>query len=171
MLDRLKPYKFRGIRLKYIILLTLSLNFHTYAAITHCTLSKQTFSNFPCTVSIPFRILQNLKYPSSPSPLFKLIKHSSIFLYSSGQGEGSSEIAQVLSSSKSGTAYTTKVVSSNPAHSEVYSILLYVIKFVNDLRQVLWFYPTIELTVTIYITEILLNVALNTITLRLLFII
>jgi hypothetical protein len=47
---------------------------------------------------------------------------------------------------------TTKVVSSNPAHSEVYSILLYVIKFVNDLRQVLWFYPTIELTVTIYIT-------------------
>ena len=93
MLDRLKPYKFRGIRLKYIILLTLSLNFHTYAAITHCTLSKQTFSNFPCTVSIPFRILQNLKYPSSPSPLFKLIKHSSIFLYSWGYGEGSSEIA------------------------------------------------------------------------------
>ena len=40
---------------------------------------------------------------------------------------------------------TTKVVSLNPAHDEVYSINLYVIKFVNDLRQVggflwvLWF--------------------------------
>jgi hypothetical protein len=29
-----------------------------------------------------------------------------------------------------------KVVSSNPAHSEVYSIQHYVIKFVSDLRQV-----------------------------------
>jgi hypothetical protein len=31
---------------------------------------------------------------------------------------------------------TTNVVSSNPAHGEVYSIQLYVIKFVSDLRQV-----------------------------------
>ena len=31
---------------------------------------------------------------------------------------------------------TTKVVSSNPAHGEVYSILHYEIKFVSDLRQV-----------------------------------
>jgi len=31
---------------------------------------------------------------------------------------------------------TTKVVGSNPAHVEVYSIQHYVIKFVNDLRQV-----------------------------------
>ena len=31
---------------------------------------------------------------------------------------------------------TTKVVSSNPAHAEVYSIQYYVIKFVSDLRQV-----------------------------------
>ena len=31
---------------------------------------------------------------------------------------------------------TTKVVSSNPFHGEVYSIQHYVIKFVNDLRQV-----------------------------------
>ena len=31
---------------------------------------------------------------------------------------------------------TTKVVSSNPVHSEVFSIQHYVIKFVSDLRQV-----------------------------------
>ena len=31
---------------------------------------------------------------------------------------------------------TTKVVSSNPAHLEVYSIQYYVIKFVIDLRQI-----------------------------------
>jgi hypothetical protein len=49
----------------------------------------------------------------------------------------------------------TKVVSSNPAHSEVYSIQLYVIKFVSDMRQVggfLWvlrFSPAINLTATI----------------------
>jgi hypothetical protein len=30
----------------------------------------------------------------------------------------------------------TNVVSSNPTHSEVYSIQHYVIKFVSDLRQV-----------------------------------
>ena len=31
---------------------------------------------------------------------------------------------------------TTKVVSSNPVHLEVYSIQYYVIKFVIDLRQI-----------------------------------
>ena len=31
---------------------------------------------------------------------------------------------------------TTKVVSSNPVHGEVYSIQHYVITFVSDLRQV-----------------------------------
>ena len=31
---------------------------------------------------------------------------------------------------------TTKVVSSNPAHGDVYSIQQYMIKFVSDLRQV-----------------------------------
>jgi len=42
---------------------------------------------------------------------------------------------------------TTNVVSSNPAHGEVYSIQLYVIKFVSDLgqasdfHQVHWFSP------------------------------
>jgi len=47
---------------------------------------------------------------------------------------------------------TTKVVSSNPINCEVYSIKHYVIKFVNDLRQVggflrvLPFPPQIKLT-------------------------
>ena len=50
---------------------------------------------------------------------------------------------------------TTKVVSSNPVHGEVYWIQHYVIKFVSDLRQVcgflrvLWFPPSIKLIATI----------------------
>jgi len=50
---------------------------------------------------------------------------------------------------------TTKVVSSNPAHDDVYLIQHYVIRFVSDLRQVsgflcvLWFPPPIKLTATI----------------------
>jgi hypothetical protein len=50
---------------------------------------------------------------------------------------------------------TTKVVSSNPAHGEVYSIQHYGVKFVSDLRQVggflrlLRFPPPIKLTATI----------------------
>ena len=50
---------------------------------------------------------------------------------------------------------TTKVVSLNPDHGEVYSIQHYVIKFVSDLRQVcgflrvLQFPPPIKLTATI----------------------
>ena len=49
----------------------------------------------------------------------------------------------------------TKVVNSNPAHGEVYSIQHYVIKFVSDFRLVsgfLWvlrFPPPIKLTATI----------------------
>ena len=46
---------------------------------------------------------------------------------------------------------TTKIVSSNHAHGEVYSMQHYVIKFVSDLRQVsgfLWFPPSIKLTAT-----------------------
>ena len=52
-------------------------------------------------------------------------------------------------------AITTKVVSSNPAHGEDYSIQQYLIKFVNDLRQVGGFLrihrfpPPIKLTATI----------------------
>ena len=50
---------------------------------------------------------------------------------------------------------TTNVVSSNPAHGEVYSIQHYVMKFVSDLRQVggflriFRFPPPIKLTATI----------------------
>jgi hypothetical protein len=50
---------------------------------------------------------------------------------------------------------TTKVVSLNPVHGEVYLIQHYVIKYVSDLRQVggflrvLWFPPPIKLTATI----------------------
>jgi hypothetical protein len=50
---------------------------------------------------------------------------------------------------------TTKVVSSNPEHVEVYLIQHCVIKFVSDLRQVcgflrvLRFPPPVQLTVTI----------------------
>jgi len=47
---------------------------------------------------------------------------------------------------------TTKVVSSNPAHGEVYSIQQYVIKFVSVLQQIggfLQFPPPIKLTTTI----------------------
>ena len=64
----------------------------------------------------------------------------------------------------------TKVVSSNPTHGEVYSIQHYAIKFVSDLRQTgLWFSPGILISSTNEtdchdITEILLKVALNTIT-------
>jgi hypothetical protein len=64
----------------------------------------------------------------------------------------------------------TNVVSSNPAQGEVYSIQHYVIKFVRDLRQVggvlrvFRIPPPIKLTATIYISEILFKVALNTTT-------
>jgi len=50
---------------------------------------------------------------------------------------------------------TTNVVSSNPAHGEVYLMQHYVLKFVSDLRQVsgslrvLRFPPPIKLTATI----------------------
>ena len=60
-------------------------------------------------------------------------------------------------------------MSCNPVHSEVYSILHYVIKFVIGLRQVggllqvLLFPPPIKLTTMINTAEILLKMALNTI--------
>ena len=53
------------------------------------------------------------------------------------------------------SAITTEVVSSNPTQGVVYSLQLYVIKFVSDLRQVggflrvLRFPPPTKLTVTI----------------------
>ena len=39
----------------------------------------------------------------------------------------------------------SKVVSSNPAHSEVYSIQHYVIKLISDLRQVSGFALSLEI--------------------------
>jgi hypothetical protein len=49
---------------------------------------------------------------------------------------------------------TTKVVSSNPMHGEVYSIQHYVIKYVSDLRLIVVFFwvllfpPPIKLITT-----------------------
>jgi len=63
----------------------------------------------------------------------------------------------------------TKVESSNLAYGEVYSIPLYVIKFVSDLQQVGVFFPGTPISFTNEtdrhdIDEILLKVMLNTIT-------
>jgi hypothetical protein len=65
-------------------------------------------------------------------------------------------------------------VSSNPAHGEVYSIQHYKIKFVSDLRVTTsrWFSPNTPVSSTNKterhdIAEILLKVALSTITLTL----
>ena len=57
-----------------------------------------------------------------------------------------------------------QVVSSNPAHGQVYSIQHYVIKLVSNLRQVGGFFPH-QKTDRQNITAILLKVALNMITL------
>ena len=64
---------------------------------------------------------------------------------------------------------TTKVVSSNPAHGEMYSIQHYVVTFVSGLRkdvdfhQVLRLHPPGKID-SHDVTEILLKVALKTIT-------
>ena len=63
---------------------------------------------------------------------------------------------------------TTKVVSSNPVHVEVYSIQHIVIQVVNDLRQVGDFFLGTPVSSTDKsdrhdITDILLKVALSTI--------
>jgi len=77
-LDRLKSSasKLRGLRPRCMLFLTLLFDFHTCAVITYCT------------VALHFRILQNLKHSSLSSPLFKLIKHTSIFLQSWRRGIG-----------------------------------------------------------------------------------
>ena len=64
---------------------------------------------------------------------------------------------------------TTNVVSSNPANGKVYTIQHYVIKFVSDLRQVGGFLRVSSTNKTDRhdITEILLKVELNTLTLLL----
>jgi hypothetical protein len=57
------------------------------------------------------------------------------------------------------SAYHPKVVSWNPVHCKVYSIQLYVIKFVSDLRQgggflrVLWFVSSIKISDSSFITD------------------
>jgi predicted anti-sigma-YlaC factor YlaD len=48
---------------------------------------------------------------------------------------------------------TTKVVSLNPAHVEVYSIQPYVIKFVSDLRQISGFLLMIIITIILCILQ------------------
>jgi hypothetical protein len=60
---------------------------------------------------------------------------------------------------------TAKVVSSNPAHRELYSIEHYVIKFVSDMGQVGWFPPCTLATSTSNaefhdIAEILLGISI-----------
>jgi hypothetical protein len=65
-------------------------------------------------------------------------------------------------------AITTEVVSSNPAHGEVFSIQHYVIQFVSKLATGQWFSPVTPVSCTNKtdchdITGILLKVALNTI--------
>jgi hypothetical protein len=49
-------------------------------------------------------------------------------------------------------AITTKVLSSNPVHGEMYSIQHYVIKFVSDLRQVVGFLRVLRLPPPIKLT-------------------
>ena len=62
----------------------------------------------------------------------------------------------------------TNIVTSNPAHGEVYSIQLYAIKFVSDLWQVGGFLLVLRFPLSIKLSEIFLKVALNTITIALL---
>jgi len=57
---------------------------------------------------------------------------------------------------------TTKIVSSNPVHGKVNSIQQYVIKFVSDMSVV---FSRFSVYLHHDITEILLKVALNTISL------
>ena len=61
---------------------------------------------------------------------------------------------------------TTSVASTNPARGDVYSIQIYVIKFVSDIRLVSDFFPVSSTNKTDRhcITEILLKVVLNAIT-------
>ena len=62
---------------------------------------------------------------------------------------------------------TTNVVSSNPAHGELYSIQHYMIKFFSDLRKVGGFLRSSRSKTDRHdIAEILLKLALNTINLH-----
>jgi hypothetical protein len=68
-------------------------------------------------------------------------------------------------------ATTAKAMSLNPVHGEVYLMQHYVIKFVNDFSTGPWFSQSTQVSSTNktdhhYITEILLKVVLNTITIN-----
>ena len=72
----------------------------------------------------------------------------------SGGHHGSDRIVVGFTTTCAPVPTTTKVVSLNPVHGEVYSsIKYYVIKFVSDLQQVSGFFrvlrPPIKLTATI----------------------
>ena len=60
-LDRLKPRasKFRGPPVKVYNI------FKTVIGLSHLSFHKKSFSSFPYTVALHFRILQNFKHPSS----------------------------------------------------------------------------------------------------------
>jgi len=83
-LDRLKPSasRFRGSPAKVCIIFITVIGLSHLCCHNVMYFLKQPFSNFPYTVAFHFRILQNLKQPSSSSPLLKLIKHIFIFLQS-----------------------------------------------------------------------------------------
>jgi hypothetical protein len=61
---------------------------------------------------------------------------------------------------KQSVPITTNVVSSNLTRGKLYSIQLYVIKFVSDLLQVGGFLRVLRFPPPIKLTEILLKVAL-----------
>jgi hypothetical protein len=77
-----------------------------------------------------------------------------MFICYSWGGRGSDRMILDLQLPVQAVPITTKVMSSPPVQSEVYSIQHYVIKFVSDLRQVggflrvLRFLPPIKLTAT-----------------------
>ena len=102
--------------------------------------------------SIPCYVLQTyFCYLSSPHTTFLKIRKGMVYLF---LVINTFHIIVILRFCLQSVPITTKVVSANLAHGEVYSIQHYVIKFVSDLWQVsgflrvLWFPPPITLTTT-----------------------
>ena len=69
-LNRLKPRAstFRGPPAKVYIIFNIVIGFSHLYCHNVIVLFKQPFSNFPYTVALHFRILQNFKHPSSSLP-------------------------------------------------------------------------------------------------------
>jgi hypothetical protein len=69
-LNRLKPRasKFRGPPAKVYIIFNIVIGFSHLCCHNVIVLFKQPFSNFPYTVALHFRILQNFKHSSSSLP-------------------------------------------------------------------------------------------------------